>query len=202
MANFFRGDDVSFDALIYGSGNRTADNFLQRLSSSFHNTVHEAAMPMFNSLVGTVFESVSVSKGLDSLRALGQKLNNVLNPNQVSILSTPMEMQLANAAMRRWVMACPEIRAAYSEGLIVGYDDLYENHHSEDAGNNHYDYRRVTNGIYMERPDGYGRYQYWEDVPDEDVLTFADQVDILVTWDNMKAHLFKGDVDPTSPYES
>ncbi len=172
------------------------------MNQQFQNRVHQDVIPMFQNLVGTVFEAVDVSKGLDNLKALGYKLSGMLNPRQVSVLENLLEMQQANEGMRRWVMACPDIRKAYQSGLINGYEGLYVDNHPDDIGEHHYDYRRATCGIVMERPDG--KMEAWQffdpEVPAEDELSFADQVDIICTWDNMKAMLDLGVDDPTSPH--
>lgn len=200
MANFIKGDGLTFDALIYGGGNNSAQNFIQNMNAQFNNSVHQDFLPMFQNLAGTVFEAVNVSKGLDQLRALGYKLTGTMNPNAISVLDSLIEMQQANAGMQRWVMACPEIRTLYHNGMISGYDGGYEDLNPTDVGENHYDYRRATNGIVMERPDG--RMEAWQffdaETPEEDILPFLDQVDIICTWDNMKATLDLGIDDPTS----
>lgn len=201
MANFIQGDGLTFDALIYGSGNRSAQNFIDGMSAQFNNRVHQDFMPMFQNLAGTVFEAVNVSKGLETLKALGYKLGGMLNPHQVSLLESILEMQQANEGMRRWIMACPEIRTLYHGSMISGYDGLYEDLNPGVVGEEHYDYRRATSGIVMERPDGkVESWQFFDDCPIEDDLVFSDQVDIICTWNNMKAVLDLGIDDPTSAH--
>lgn len=201
MANFISGDSNTFDALIYGGVNRTADNFLQRLSQSFGANVHSAAMPLFDSIAGSIFESVNLSKGIDHLRALGNKLSNILNPDDITYLNDLLSLQTANRAMRVYIMACPEIREKYQQGLISGYDDLYEDGEPGAVGMDHSDYRAVTNGMYVTHPNGeFESYQFLERKFDE--LSFHDRCDILNTWDTMKLILLEEKVDPTSPYGS
>lgn len=201
MANFIQGDGLTFDALIYGSGNRSAQNFISGMNQQFNNRVHQDVMPMFQNLMGTVFEAVDVSKGLENLKALGYKLSGMMNPHQVSILDTLLEMQQANLGMQRWAMASPDIRKIYQSGLISGYDGTYVDLTPSDIGESHYDYRRATCGIVMDRPDGkMEAWQFFDDGPVEDDLAFSDQVDIICTWNNMKAVLDLGVDDPTSAH--
>lgn len=200
MANFIKGDGLTFDAMIYGGGNNTAQQFIANMNQQFNSRVHQDFLPMFQNLAGTVFEAVNVSKGLDQLRALGYKLGGMLNPNQVTVLDTLLEMQQANIGMQRWIMANPYVRKLHHDGLISGYDGIYEDLQPGIIGEEHFDYRMATNGIIMERPDG--QMESWEFFHDhdEEPLTFLDQVDILCTWDNMKAVLDLGVDDPTSAY--
>lgn len=201
MANFIQGDGLTFDALIYGGGNRSAQNLISNMSAQFNNRVHQDFLPMFQNLAGTVFEAVNVSKGLENLKALGYKLGGMLNPHQVSLLENVLEMQQANEGMRRWIMACPDIRSLYHNGMISGYDGLYQDIQPDAIGEDHYDYRRATCGIIMDRPDGkMESWQFFDDGPVEDELVFSDQVDIICTWNNMKAVLDLGIDDPTSAH--
>lgn len=200
MANFIQGDQVTFDALIYGNGNNSGQSFLQSLSSRFNNSVHQSILPMFNNLANTAFEAISVSKGMDHLKAIGYKMENIFNPNQINYLESLIELQQANIAMRGWVMACPEVRRAYTQGMIAGYDDLYEDPEPDLEDEQRLDYRQVTNGIWMERPNNeIESWRFYDDVPEGARLSFADQVDILHTWDTMRIMLSEGKGDPTSP---
>lgn len=199
MANFIQGDAVTFDALIYGNGNNSGQSFMQSLSGRFQNAVHQTVMPMFNNLANTAFEAISVSKGMDRLRAIGYKMDNIFNPYQINYLDNLIEIQQANLAMRGWIMACPEALRAYSQSMIAGYDELYEDPEPGLLDEARYDYRRVTDGIWMERPNKeMESWRFYGDADSADELDFSDQVDILLTWDTLKIALAEAQGDPTS----
>ena len=91
---------------------------------------------------------------------------------------------------------------------LDGYADVYQNVHGEDIGDTHKDYRMVKDGILEFVYDEDGELAGYE-VPhymleaelaeDEPQLEIDEQVDILSTWDAMKAIIKAGTVDPTSP---
>lgn len=200
MANFMQGDAVTFDALLYGNGNNSGHNFIQSLATRFNNTVHQSILPMFNNLVNTAFDAINVSVGMDHLRSIGYKMDNIFNPYQINYLDNLIELQQANLAMRGWVMACPEVLTAYNQGMLAGYDELYEDPEPGLEYEQRYDYRRVTDGIWMAHRGGeVESWRYHGDADEQDELSFADQVDILYTWDTLKYHLSEGKGDPTSP---
>lgn len=201
MATFIRGNDLLFNSMIYGAGNNTADMYLQGLRDSFQSGVHHSVLPMVANLAGSVFQAMDLSKGMDHLRAIGERLNNVLSPYTITELIAIAEMQQANMGMRRWIMADPQIRLYAQQGLINGYEGQYTDHYPDYHGVDNYDYRRATNGMFMERPNGeFAAMVFFDaDTPDEDNLSFADRCDIQYTWDNVKAAILAGGGDPTSP---
>lgn len=201
MATFIRGNDLMFNSMIYGAGNNSADMYLQGLRESFQSGVHHTVLPMVANLAGTVFQAMDMSKGMDYLRAIGERLGNVMSPYTIIELIAIAEMQQANMGMRRWIMSCPEIIAYHQQGLINGYDGQYTNHYPNDHGVNNYDYRCATNGMFMDRPNGeFAAMVFFDaDTPEEDKLSFADRCDIQYTWDNVRAAILAGGGDPTSP---
>ena len=52
--------------------------------------------------------------------------------------------------MKRYIMANPHVREAYQEQRIAGYDGTYKDPFADDTIENHYDYRRVMNGVVVD----------------------------------------------------
>jgi hypothetical protein len=71
--------------------------------------------------------------------------------------------------------------------------------HGDGVGVQHYDWRRVMDGIATINDDSVQFTQYVEDTRDDAELTVFEKVDILRTWNVLQAELSAGEQDPTSP---
>lgn len=192
-----------FNALAYG-GVYSNTNFMADLNQRFDRLVAPEVMPFFMNTVGTVYEAVDQSRAMQLLHAVGRKITNIFTPGSVYYLQTIGELQHASDIMQRWIMACPDVRTAYYGHRIDGYSDTYVDHEPQRLAEDHYDYRRVTNGVFMTQRDTsqYEARIYYEDVAQGDELSFREQVDIMSTWENVKGYILERGDDPTSKWNN
>ena len=94
------------------------------------------------------------------------------------------------------------LRLMYHQQRCEGYTDTYVDMHPGDVGEQHYDYRRVVDGMVMEQDDELVSVQYFDEIKEGDELDIDDQVAILRTWDSVKAAIEENKEDPTSPFNA
>ena len=131
-----------------------------------------------------------------------RKVGGLFQPNRIRYLESVSEIQNAPVAMQRWIMAQPDIRAAYHAQRCDGYSPTYVDMYPGQVGANHYDYRQVMHGIAQDHEeDDFKVTFFMDDLEDGDVApTHLEKVDILSTWDIVQAALKRGKDDPTSPF--
>lgn len=149
-----------------------------------------------------IYQLVNYSTAVRKARAAIRQVENKTRVNEVTELSTIGQLQHASPIMQRFIMADPIARAMYHDDSCSGYVDSYVDMHRDKIGIDHYDYRRVMNGIWHEDQDS-GNIQmhtFYEDTEGDVELDTLAQMDILRTWDFVRARLKAGKEDPTSSY--
>jgi hypothetical protein len=111
-------------------------------------------------------------------------------------------MQNASLTMQRWIMAEPTVRTLFHKQLCDGYSDTYVDMYPGRVGEDHYDYRRVMNGVVVPHEErGGDATTYMEDlIPDDVELDLNDQIDIISSWQFIQAKVAERNEDPTSKY--
>lgn len=198
-------DDNSFDALAFGIPHPGTLRYIQDQFDQLRNGAAQlyGLSTDFITNAWNAFQDFGSQEAIEKAKAVvynydGSTLHNVV------YLGTLPQLQLADVHMQRWLMANPEARMLFIKQAIDGYTDSYVDTQSGVIGQDHYDYRRVTDGVYMEVPDSdeMVAVSYFEDLHDEDQdrLDFTEQMQILNTWDVMNRILRETDFDPTNPY--
>jgi len=115
-------------------------------------------------------------------------------------LHTLEEFQHAKARMRRYVMANPELRSMFHKQRIEGYGSSYEDLEPDRIGANHYDYRRVMDGVVeIDESGDWSSTTYFDELRDGDRdLLLSEQVNISLTWEMAEYHLARKCGDMTS----
>lgn len=204
MAVVLSGTNAMFDAMVFGTGNRSGGEYVAQLNEAFVNNVAAPVLNMYQNVMQHSMFQTYREDALRQLKAIGHNLASAFQTNGVIELYDVNSIQHASTTMQRWIMACPDIRIAYHQNMIDGYSDTYEDRAPGVVGTDHYEYRCVTNGITMEHPDSDGEYvRYnWTQVPlhADDELTFDEQISVMYTWSRAQAALAKRKEDPTSKW--
>ena len=108
--------------------------------------------------------------------------------------------------MQRWIMANPYIREQYHANRLDGYSDSYVDDAPGMICDNHYEYRRVMDGVFVfnedpEDKEDWSFSTYYEDIhnSDTDELDLTEQLQILRTWEALEHFVRNTDDDPTDP---
>lgn len=147
-----------------------------------------------------IYENMHGSRAMQTARnLLRQVKNTVTHMDYIHEINTVQGFREANFQMQRWIMAEPTTRKLYHDQRCDGYSNTYTDLYPNDVGEQHYDYRRVMDGVVQELPGGgWVAPQYWDElVPGDRELAIDEKVDIINTWDVLKAFIQASKDDPT-----
>lgn len=193
-----------FGAISFGLPGQNSLNYIQeqmqRIDPSrfLNNNFIQEAKNMVNKFSGSQF--------IEKVKNITHMNRIQIDPLSVYAINSLTGMQTADIGMQRWIMANPNIRDLYNHNRCAGYGESYIDKYPGTIGPEHYDYRRVMDGMLEEvEPDEDGsafKFTLYMDSiqgPNDD-LDFHDKVDILSTWDVLNHILKDSDDDPTDPY--
>lgn len=206
MATIIEGGAATFDATVLGAQHPGTIAFIRQQFNTFTHHVGDAARSFIEE-TKELFESLNNDNALQLLRSARRALDSIWLPNEIQPLYNIGQVQHAPDAMVRWIMADVETRQMYHQGRIEGYGERYVDLQPGKVGEDHYDYRRVMNGVVVvdKESDGDGDYgwqttTYFERLrPDDRELELVEQQDILRTY-ALLAKLRENSEDYTSPY--
>lgn len=203
MASFVEGGSLAFDQMMYAPKLRDNIEFLQNRSATITQNLTEAGRNFFQGARETWNDFFG--EGAARLaRAVTRNVASLWETNVVRLLETIGHMQNAPLVMQRGIMSDPFIKDMYLRQKIDGYSDTYVNRYGDAQGHDNYDYRRVNDGMVLEREDGgYEAWTYFEELENpEDELYFDQQVDMHHSIGNIVRMIRRGKDDPTSRFNS
>lgn len=122
------------------------------------------------------------------------------------------DLQQAKHRMQRGIMADCTLRQLARDSRIEGYRGSYTDPYAHLKPEDHPDYRRITNGIWMHNEEGdsiHYRVDLYDDTYDENdhddpfnSLTIVEKDYILQTSEQALAFFLKGKRDPTSKWDA
>lgn len=193
----------AFDAELYGRKHHRTVEYLTRDVDNITHKLRDGGRRFREIIERDVYRPYDESRAARVIRAALRYTENVFMPDQIRYLRTIGEVQHAPSSMIAMLMAEPTVRRMYHQQRVDGYSESYTDTQPGKVGEDHYDYRRVVNGVFMEEEGEWVATTYYEDLPPgTGELEFLDQVDILRTWEQMRIHLMRRKEDPTSRWNS
>ena len=193
----------AFDAELYGRKHHRTVEYLTRDVDNITHKLRDGGRRFREIIERDVYRPYDESRAARVIRAALRYTENVFMPDQIRYLRTIGEVQHAPSSMIAMLMAEPTVRRMYHQQRVDGYTESYTDNQPGKVGEDHYDYRRVVNGVFMEEEGEWVATTYYEDLlPGTGELEFLDQVDILRTWEQMRIHLMRRKEDPTSRWNS
>jgi hypothetical protein len=189
-----------FDAAVYGTPHQGTVNYVKEQFSRGWENLTDMGRSFFEEKRELVEQATS-HDAFRKTEALARKFRHMWDTDDIKILDNISHLQQAKPAMQRWLMADPVARDLRNRNLIDGYSNTYDDWTPKDIGENHYDFRRATDGIFMEDDEGNGECVSYSEshVNDEDDLSFQQQADISASWATQREILKRRREDPTSP---
>lgn len=199
MAMVLTGGHDAFSALVYGQPDPSFSNFIQQFNHVAPQYVLPAAQQFFESMRGT-FKTFDENMVVRRSKATIRKMANLWQLDGIVPLQNMGQFQQATPTMQRWVMACPEVRHEFHAQRCDGYNGSYVDYEPHRVAEQHYDYRRATNGLYLDNTNQGSTATTWieELYPGDNELSFNDQMDIEETWHFARQHILARADDPTS----
>lgn len=181
--------------------NQTRDWVSQQLNQAT-STINAVGQSFLNTAMQSYQHLIDGSL-TRSARKIARLVNGMSHPNTIVELDTISAVQSAKPLMQRYIMACPELRTIYHKQLCDGYSDSYVDQHPGIIGEDHYDYRRVMNGIVQFDQEGnWKAVEYFEELSEGDrELEAYEQFAILDTFSVVKQAIAKR-IDPTDIFNS
>lgn len=209
MANFYSGAVDVFSDAMFAAPHPSTLQFLQQQIQA-PTMVLEQFRDTFMNAAQSAYDAFHGSTAMRLARAALRGVENYWQANVILPLTTIGQLQHATPVMQRWVMAEPLVRERYFQQRVDGYQESYINVHGNAIGEDHYDYRRVMNGVvvFNEAPaeiedHSWHATTWYEDLlPEDRELSIEEQDDILTTWQAVRDQILRGKEDPTSRWNS
>lgn len=197
----FTADDA-FNAFIYPEKNAGGLQYLKNQFNNFTGVLTNTA----NSFIQASREQFERFNSHAAIEFARNVVKSVMGKAEVTTdrITTLWEInqfQGASLQMQRWVMANPTVREYYHDQRCEGYSDTYVDVQPKLRGEEHYDYRRVMDGMvqYDEEDNWFAKIYCEELIEGDRDLTHGEKTDILYTWSKLEYLMALGKDDPTSP---
>jgi hypothetical protein len=197
----YTDNECSAADILYHHAPPNVTNYLAEKMQNYYQQAGGIGNEFLNS-VKQRFDQFNNGSLMRHVEALKFKAKNLWEEDTIRFLPTIGDIQQAKPIMQRWVMANPMIRMQhYENGGVSAYDGKYIDLEEFKIGKDHYDYRRVTNGLFVKDGDNLSCTNYFEQVREGDVLTILEQSSILNTWTVLEECLEgESGIDPVSPW--
>lgn len=195
------GGDLAWGAIAFGEQNPINLGYFQNQFSSLTAGLNDYAKN-FYSEVGNIVDKFTNSDAVRSVRNALRSAASLFNNDIIKPLYEMEEFQTATVKMQRWIMANPVVRTSFIEQKCDGYSDSYVDLYPGKVKDEHYDYRRVMNGVVQFDEDERDYFKiYYEDLVEGDrELSVDEKIDILQSWEIVELYMKKGAQDPTSQF--
>lgn len=200
MARVIDGGSAAFNAIALPEVNHKVQDYLFESMDSLRRTMGDTVSRVERRARELYDSFRSMETEITKRRARSMSTTH-RSPTSIMELRDIAELRSAPPLMQRYVMANPKIRSLHISDRCDGYTDTYVK--VDKVGVDDYDYRRVTNGVFVEEGDRLICRAYIEDLDPEDrELTSLEQKDIMNTWETMDIIIDCGDDDFTNPVSS
>jgi DNA-directed RNA polymerase subunit F len=193
------GADNAFDALVYGNTHQNTVDYLRQQANFISDTLTQQGKA-FMERTRQAVEYFNSNSFIDMARKVVTEIKGAFETPHVVKLLDVQSMQKASMVMQRWIMANPNVRQMYHKQNLDGYSDTYVDIHGQVSGEQHYDYRRVMDGVmqFNDKQEWFVK-EFVESLAEGDRdLTHLEKSDIMMTWDKMDLLLALSKDDPTS----
>lgn len=206
MQIVFGGDDA-FSTAIAGLQSAENRNYFATQIENARNVIGERFGEFgqkFLSGAEKLYERFNSSNAIELAKATLNQMRGIFQSDIVRTIHNLEDFQIATPVMQRWVMANPLVRELYHKQQCDGYSDTYVDQEPTKIGKDHYDWRRVNNGmIEVDDNGGWTANQYADYAPNyEEELEISDQFRILDSWNAIENLILQGGSDPTSPWNN
>jgi hypothetical protein len=192
-------DPCAFNYMLYPEQHINTRQFVQQQLSGFNNSLTDVGRS-FIETSRSIYDQFNNSNAIRMAKAVVRMAKGIFHPNTIYELNDLEVMRSCQPIMQRYMMAEPTIRKLYHQQRCDGYSDTYYDVQPKVVGVDHYDYRRVTDGMVNDDDDGWTCVNHYEDLrPDDKDLSIEEKVDILKSWELAEMFIKAGE-DPTNVF--
>ena len=198
-----QGGQAAFNALAFGSKPPELRSFFEERLQSINAGIGGYS-EKFKARANEMFNSFHGDRVVQIAKAALNQVRGFFKPDEIVNLTTIEDLQVAQATMRRMVMANPVVRELYHKQRCDGYSDSYVDADPGKIGWDHYDYCRVMTGIVEVTDESWKFTSVAHDQrPGDSELDFHDQFSIVAqTWPSLEAIMAQAAKDPTSEWNN
>lgn len=197
---------TAFNAIAFPEQNPVNRLYIENQLNNFSNTLLDAGR-QFLETSKDIYQQINDNEVVRSAKAALRMARGVYHSNTIQELYSLEELRSAQLTMQRYIMAEPNIRAAYHKQRCDGYSDTYIDVQPNHIKHDHYDYCRVMDGMVRDvvdddSEDTWVVNTYAQDAVgnDTDELSFDEKTDIIYTWELAKMFM-EANEDPTDIYQ-
>jgi hypothetical protein len=194
------GAQNEWEAAVYGTPSAKTIDYLRQQYTSISAPLTEFGQ-RFMASSQEIFNHFNGSQAMQFARNVINRLGGNMPIDKILLMSDVLHFQNAQPVMQRWTMACPAVRTVYHRQQCDGFNESYHDYEPGLVGEEHYDWRRVMNGVVgFEGTERRAVYRtYHEELYEGDAqLTPGEQMVILDGWDSLSVLMALGGADPTS----
>lgn len=196
MVQVVSGGSREFNMLLGGEPHPNTVQYLRNQMSQLGSNAAFAASTWFNN-VRESYDRFASDTALRIARTAISSVKSYFQGNVIRPLRSVSELQQAPVVMQRYLMANPVVREMYHDNRCDGYSQTYIDMEPKAIGEDHYDYRRVMNGIVTDLPvseeDPEGSWKvsvYMDELKEGDrELILIDQDIIISCWERQRMSL-------------
>lgn len=200
-----RYSSVTEDVALYGRMNQnTVDYVRNRVNEGVRN-FSSRARERYERMRDDVLESVSIDRLSRRIEAATRITRSKFRDDSIRPLLDLVDLQNPPDQMMHYIGANPNMRRRWQNNQCDGWSDRYTDTHPNTIGEDHYWYRRATQGLYMPHEDGVHleAHVYFERLLDGDEeLNLERQQDIRESWQMLEHFIELGRDDPTSKWNA
>jgi len=196
----------SFNYLAFPDQNPDTARYIQNQLTNFSNTLTDVGLSFMNASQD-IYKQINDSMSVRAAKAAVRRAKGMFHPNVIVYQDNIEDIRSSQPIMQRYNMAQPTVRELYHKQRCDGYSDTYRDMHPGDIKHDHYDYRRVMDGIIYDDVNDEGEYTWavntyaHDNIGDDVDLTFDEKTDIISTWELIEMFMKEGE-DPTDIYEN
>ena len=197
------GGAAAFNALAFGSNPPEMRAFFEERLQSINAGIGGYS-ERFKTRANEMFNNLHGDKVVQIAKAALNQVRGFFAPDTIVNLTTIEDIQVAQATMRRMIMANPMVRELYHKQRCDGYSDSYVDTDPGKIGWDHYDYQRIMTGMVQVTDESWSFTSVAHDQrPGDHELDFHDQFSIVAqTWPNLEAIMALAAKDATSEWNN
>lgn len=200
-----RYSNVSEDVAMYGRMNQNTVEYVRNRVEEGVRSFNSRARERYERMRDDVLDTVSVDRLSRRLEAAARITRSKFREDSIRPLVDMVDLQNPPSQMLHYMGANPTMRRRWQNNQCDGWSDRYTDTHPDTIGEDHYWYRRATQGLRVQSEDGdcLETHVYFERLVDGDEeLDIDRQQDVLESWQMLEHFISIGRDDPTSKWNA
>lgn len=197
-ASVYYGDNSSSAALMYEPISRDLNDWILETNHRVLSSLSSRARSFFDRSA-RYRERIGFDRAVSMREQVSRGFNKLYVDNNFRYLGELLDFQLAKPRMRRYLLAEPELRRLYRDKRLSGW----ENEVSDDPSipvDEIPEYLHTIQGVLIDDKDTTVYNELLDLYQEKEPMSLSETVDVMLSWERMKAIIKYDRLDPSSPY--